>query len=128
MRSKILLIDDEGFFTQQTSLILENKGYDVMVASNGLDGIQKAKSEDIDLILLDLMLPGMNGYQICSLIKQDDNFHHIPIIIFTAHDSENVRELSTKCNADYFYTKPVDIISLLQKMEELIKLKDQSTN
>ncbi|MEE9190376.1 MAG: response regulator, partial [Candidatus Neomarinimicrobiota bacterium] len=71
MSSKILIIDDEKFFIDPVSLILTNYGYEVISATDGISGLNKARTENPDLILLDLMLPNINGYQICSLLKLD---------------------------------------------------------
>ncbi len=121
MASKILIIDDERFFIDPVSLILTKYGYEVIFATDGISGLNKARSENPDLILLDLMLPNINGYQICSLLKLDSRYNNIPVIIVSARDTEAIISLVDKCNADMMMVKPIDVELLLEKISTLLK-------
>ena len=120
-QKNILIIDDEKFFIEPVSLILKKYGYEVNFALDGINGLHRARTENPDLILLDLMLPGINGYQLCSLLKFDSKYKDIPIIIISAKDSENMRFLVEKSGADYMLAKPIDLELLLQKVEDVLK-------
>ncbi len=123
-QKSILIIDDEKFFIKPVAMILRRYGYEVNFALDGMDGLQRARNDNPDLILLDLMLPSINGYQLCSLLKFDDQFKDIPIIIVSAKDTDNVRDLVERSGADFMLTKPIDIELLLQKVELFIHSKD----
>lgn len=127
-QKNILIIDDEKFFIEPVSLILKKYGYEVNFALDGINGLHRARTENPDLILLDLMLPGINGYQLCSLLKFDSKYKDIPIIIISAKDSENMRFLVEKSGADYMLAKPIDLELLLQKVEKLIYNSDNAIN
>jgi DNA-binding response OmpR family regulator len=123
-QKNILIIDDEKFFIEPVAMILRRYGYEVSFASDGMDGLQRARNDNPDLILLDLMLPSINGYQLCTLLKFDDQFKDIPIIIASAKDTDNVRDLVERSGADFMLTKPIDLELLLQKVELFIHSKD----
>jgi DNA-binding response OmpR family regulator len=82
-------------------------------------GLIKARTEGPDLIMLDLMLSGYNGYQICSLLKYDIKYKDIPIIIVSARDSDKDRELGNNCGANLYITKPVDLEFLIENINKL---------
>ena len=124
MASKILIIDDERFFIDPVSLILTKYGYEVIFATDGISGLNKARTENPDLILLDLMLPNINGYQICSLLKLDSRYNNMPVIIVSARDTEAIISLVDKCNADMMMVNPIDVELLLEKISTLLKEDD----
>jgi CheY-like chemotaxis protein len=123
-QKSILIIDDEKFFIEPVTMILRRYGYEVNFALDGMDGLQRARNDNPDLIILDLMLPSINGYQLCSLLKCDGQFKDIPIIIVSAKDTDNVRDLVERSGADFMLTKPIDLELLLQKVELFIHSKD----
>ncbi len=92
-----------------------------MVAYDGMAGLIKARTENPDIIILDLMLSGFSGYQICSLLKFDIKYTDIPIIIVSARDTEKDRELGENCGAELFFTKPIELELLLKNINQLIK-------
>ena len=83
-KSRILLVDDEPDIVETVAFMLQTRNYSVSVASGGLEGIQKAKSEHPDLVLLDIMMPDVDGYDVCMRLKSDEETKHIPIIMLTA--------------------------------------------
>ncbi|MEO0096935.1 MAG: response regulator [candidate division WOR-3 bacterium] len=118
---KILIIEDEEAIRFILEKRLSDAGYLTISAENGIEGLNKARKENPDLILLDLMLPGIDGYQICSMLKRDRRYAHIPIIILTARIQQKDYELAMELGADAFLTKPFESQILLSKIEELLK-------
>ncbi|MEO0089226.1 MAG: response regulator [candidate division WOR-3 bacterium] len=118
---KILIIEDEEAIRFILEKRLSDAGYLTISAENGIEGLNKARKENPDLILLDLMLPGIDGYQICSMLKRDRRYAHIPIIILTARIQQKDYELAMELGADAFLTKPFENQVLLSKIEELLK-------
>ncbi len=120
-RKKLLLVDDENFFVDPIKLFLEKKDFEVVVAYDGMAGLIKARTENPDIVILDLMLSGFSGYQICSLLKFDIKYKDIPIIIVSARDTEKDRELGESCGAELYLTKPIELELLLKNINQLIK-------
>jgi len=116
-KSKILLIDDAPDIA---AIMLKSRGYQVDIAKDGLEGIEKAKSDHPDLILLDIMMPGMDGYEVCAKLKVDPDVKGIPIIMLTARDdSESV----TKCfeiGAGDYIVKPFNLPALVSKLKRFL--------
>lgn len=121
MKKRILLIEDEQDIVTTLVFRLEAQGYEVIIAMDGEDGLDKAQKEKPDLILLDLMLPKMNGYKVCGHLKGDSRFSNIPIIIFTARAGEADKKKSEEVGADAYITKPFEPPVLLAKIKELMK-------
>lgn len=121
MNKRILLIEDEEDLVMAVKFRLEEKGYEVSVALDGQKGFDKARAEKPDLILLDLMLPKMNGYKICGLLKADSRYSKIPIVMFTARAQESDKKLSEEVGADAYIKKPFEPDILLSKIKELLE-------
>jgi two-component system alkaline phosphatase synthesis response regulator PhoP len=100
---------------------LEKNDYEVITASDGKKGLEKAHKEKPDLIILDLILPKLDGYVVCSLLKRDKRYSAIPIIVLTARDKEEDLEMGKKVGADAYITKPFKFEILLGKIKELLK-------
>ncbi len=122
MNQKILIVDDEPHIIMLLENRLKQSGYEVSTAADGEEGLEKAKKEKPDLIILDLMLPKMDGYKVCSLLKVDTRYKKIPIILFTARALDSDELLGFECGADAYITKPFDPEELLAKIKELIDL------
>lgn len=120
MKKRILLIEDEKDLIMTVSFRLKNEGYEVITALDGEDGLDKAKKLKPDLILLDLMLPKLNGYKVCGFLKSDVRYKKIPIIIFTARAQEADKKLCQELGAEAYITKPFEPEALLEKMRELL--------
>jgi len=118
---RILVVDDESDLVVMISTALKHQGYEVITANDGQEGLEKAKTEKPDLIVLDLMLPRINGYKVCGLLKKDTRYAKIPIILLTAKASTEDMELGKKVGADAYITKPYERETLISKIEELIK-------
>lgn len=120
---KILIVDDEAGIVNIVKLRLEANDYCVVTAYDGEEALEKTSQEMPDLIVLDLMLPKMDGYMICSLLKKNARYAAIPIILFSARSTEADKALGMKVGADAYITKPVDMDVLLAKIEELLAKK-----
>ncbi len=120
---KILVVDDspDNLFLIKT--ILEGEGYTVTTAENGISALAKLEKSPCDLILLDLMMPGMDGYEVTKHIREDTKFQqYIPILLITAHDAPNVAK-GLDLGADDFIRKPVTVDELLARVRSLLRLK-----
>jgi two-component system, OmpR family, alkaline phosphatase synthesis response regulator PhoP len=118
---KIMIVDDEAQLVDLIKLRLEKEEYQVAVAYDGEEALHKIRQEKPDLIILDLMLPKMDGYMICSLFKRDKRFSHVPIILFTARSQAEDIQLGEKVGADAYITKPYEPQILLDKIKELLE-------
>lgn len=119
-KKRILVVDDEPGIQATLRARLEANGYDVLLESDGEAGLQRAREEKPDLILLDLMLPRRDGYSVCRLLKFDNRFRHIPIIMLTARAQERDRSLGQKTGADAYISKPFDASHLLETIRRLL--------
>lgn len=121
MAKKILVIDDEKDLIEAVAFRLKANGYDVITAGDGAEGLDKARKERPDLIILDLMLPKMDGYRVCGLLKNDARYGSIPIIMFTARAQEEDIKHGKEMGAEAYITKPFEPETLLSKIKELLK-------
>ena len=119
-RKRILLIEDEKDMVYAVTLQLEAGGYKVITAYDGREGLKKAREEDPDLIILDLMLPKMDGYKVCGLLKRDRRYNRIPIVMFTARARKSDIKMGKEAGADAYITKPFDPQILLEKLRDLL--------
>lgn len=120
MAKKILIIDDERDLADVLKTRLAAEGYDVACAHDGISGLEMAKSISPQLVILDIMMPHLNGFAVCSLLKGNDLYRHIPIIILTARDEKNDRIFSEDVKPEAFMNKPFSSAVLLDKVRELI--------
>jgi len=118
---RILVVDDTEDIVKLVKMYLEHHCYEVIIARDGQEGLEKAKTEKPDLIVLDLMLPKMDGYKVCGLLKKDTRYAKIPVIFFTAKAQEKDVKLGQEVGADAYITKPFEPEVLLAKIKELIK-------
>lgn len=121
MRKKtILIVDDEHDLVETVQMRLELEGFECLAAHDGNHGLEQAQNEKPDLIVLDLMLPGMNGYKICRLLKFDERYKQIPIIMLTAQAQQEDRSLGEETGADLYMTKPFSVEELVAKIHEFL--------
>ena len=119
-KRRILLVDDEPSIVKMVGKRLEVEGFDVVVAMDGQDGLTKAQAEHPDLIVLDLMLPKLNGYEVCTMLKQDARYQKIPIILFSAKAQEKDEKLGMECGANAYVRKPFRAQELLERIRALL--------
>ena len=117
---RILIVDDEKFFIEPVKRLLESHGYEIFIAYDGITGLSLAREITPDLIMLDLMLPGMNGYQVCRLLKYDKQLQDTPIVIVNAKDSERDREVGIESGAELYLVKPLDYKTLPAELAALL--------
>ena len=122
-KKRILVVDDEKDLVETLTYRLEANNYEVIMACDGQEGLEKARSENPDLIILDLMLPKLDGYKVCRMLKFDEKYSHIPVILLTARDRQADRELAKSVGANAYITKPFDSKLLLGKISELLQGK-----
>jgi DNA-binding response OmpR family regulator len=114
---KILVVDDEIDLVKTIQFSLELGGYKVLVSYNGEDALNQARKENPDLILLDIMLPKLDGYKVCRLLKFDEQYKHIPILMMTAKTQEKDKLMGKETGANEYITKPFDIEELMVKIK-----------
>lgn len=120
MPKKILIVDDEPEMVQMVEMRLQAAGYDVIKAGDGQEGLDKAKKEMPDLIILDVMMPKMDGYKVCGLLKADGRYNKIPVLMFTARAQESDRQTSQEVGASGYINKPLFAAELMSKVKELL--------
>jgi DNA-binding response OmpR family regulator len=106
MRKHILFIDDDALLRRLVHDLLDHEGYHVSLASSGTEGLASARSQPPDLILLVLMMPGMDGFEVCREIRRDHRLSAIPVVMLTAMDSSDVNTQALTAGADMCVSKP----------------------
>lgn len=119
-KRRILIVDDEADVVSVLELRLKAQGYETLSASAGEAGLAMARQEKPDLILLDIMLPKMDGAKVCGLLKADTRTTKIPIILFTARAGEDTIQLAKDAGADAYILKPFEPQILLGKIKDLL--------
>ena len=118
----ILIADDEADIVETLAFMLEAQDFNVITANDGEDALLKAKEKRPDLILLDVMMPKINGYKVCRLLKFDKQYNHIPILMLTARSQDEDRAIGEETGADEYITKPFDIEEVVEKVKEYLKV------
>ncbi|MEK7384231.1 MAG: response regulator transcription factor [Elusimicrobiota bacterium] len=121
MAAKVLLIDDDASFRKAVLDILTQDGYEVLQASSGKAGIMTAQKEAVDLVILDLIMPGMKGLEVCQFLKQDAQTARVPIIILTGNDKDGQDIACLDMGADDYLIKPVKSRRLLAYCRALLR-------
>lgn len=119
--TRILLVEDDAMLQDILEERLELRNFDVILATNGQEGVEKAQTEKPDIILMDMRLPILDGWEATRQLKSAPETKHIPIIALTAHALIGDREDSLAAGCDEYEPKPVDFTSLLEKIELLLK-------
>lgn len=122
-RPKILVVDDHPASRMTAVALLSVEGYNVIEADNGISALSLVVQSDPDLILLDVMMPGMDGFEVCRRLKQDEQTRLIPIIFITALDDRRGRLKSIEAGGDDFLTKPFDQLELSARVKSLVRQK-----
>ena len=122
MSSLILVVDDIPTNLSLCKKILSQAGYRVCFAQSGHEALERARAEQPDLILLDVMMPGMDGYQVCRLLKNDEQTHHIPVIFLTAREDENDETEGFSAGAVDYILKPISAPRLLARVRNQLSL------
>ena len=117
--SKILIVDDDKTMTELLKTLASMEGHIATIVNDSTKAIELAGSVRPDLITLDLMMPGLSGFDLCELLHQDPNFAKIPILIISARDDSASKERAMRAGAKAYMTKPFDADELMQKIKEL---------
>ena len=116
----ILLVDDEQDIVETLKFVLESEGYTCFCAYNGEDGLKMAKEVKPDLMILDVMMPKINGFKISRLLKYDVKYKNIPIIMLTARTQDTDKQIGEETGADVYITKPFDLDEVVATVKRLV--------
>ncbi len=122
-RPRVLIVDDEPDLRSVLRFGLEAERFEVLEAADGEEGLRLACDQVPDLIVLDLMLPRMDGYKVCRALKFDDRYRRIPVIILSARQGETDRRLALDLGADAYLTKPYDMKDLVTRIRERLQAR-----
>ena len=123
-RPRILIIEDERALTDVLAYNLQREGYDVTIAHDGKEGLRKAQMQTPDLILLDLMLPGLDGLEVCRELRSGERTRNVPILMLTARAEETDQVVGFSMGADDYVTKPFSVKVLMQRIKALQRRVD----
>ncbi len=119
---RILLAEDEPQIARLIEYILRKEGYDIIWAENGIKAWQTVQTEDLDLILLDLMLPLMSGFEILEKVKSDTNYKNIPVVILTAKSHDRDVQKGMDMGADKYIKKPFNPVDLIDQIHSVLNI------
>lgn len=119
----MLIVDDIPTNVRLLEARLSAEYYDVLTAASGPEALEICQNDDVDIVLLDVMMPGMDGFEVCSRLKADKRTSHIPVLMITALDQPSDRVHGLDVGADDFLTKPVDDVQLMARVKSLVRLK-----
>ena len=123
-KPKILIVDDEEKNRKLMGLILQSYNYDCQTAKNGLEALEKTKEYSPDLIFLDIMMPGMDGYETCRKLREDPATKFIPVVMVTALGDQEARNKGLEAGANDFLTKPADKTEIAIRAKNLLRVKE----
>ncbi len=119
---KVLIVDDERDIVETLKFMLEADGINCLTAFDGEEALNIAKKEMPDLVILDVMMPKINGYKVCRLLKFDAKYKDIPIIMITARSQEEDKAIGEETGANEYITKPFEIIEVVEKVKNYLGL------
>ena len=120
MNKKILVIEDDPIALRLIQYTLQHEGYQVLTALNGLEGMRKAENEEPDLIILDIMLPGIDGFEVCHRLRAEPQTAQMPILMLSAKAQEIDKATGVKVGADDYLAKPADPSEIVSRVENLL--------
>jgi len=125
-KKNILIVEDDPQTVKLVKFILEKNNYSTISAKDGEEGLRMARERKPDLVVLDLMLPGMDGYRVCETLKGDPNTKKIPVLVLTALDTGADFEKALEKKADWYITKPFEAQHLLKRVNYLIEKRKEN--
>ncbi|MFQ6102856.1 MAG: response regulator transcription factor [Candidatus Glassbacteria bacterium] len=128
MKKRILIVDDEPSILETIKFHLEMSEYEVIPASDGMEALKLARAENPDLILLDLMLPRIDGYKVCKMLKMDRRFQRIPVVMLTAKAGSVDEIEGYQSGADAYLKKPFDLEALSSVVQDMLEKCQGSKN
>ena len=123
MTARVLIVDDIPTNVRLLEARLSAEYFEVLTASSGPEALALCATEDIDIVLLDIMMPGMDGFEVCRRLKANPDTQHVPVLMVTALDQPSDRVQGLEVGADDFLTKPVDDVQLMSRVKSLVRLK-----
>lgn len=124
MNPKVLLVEDEDFFRQMVAMNFEREGFTVLQADNGIDGLKLAEQEQPDLVILDLVMPGLLGFEVCKALRDNPAFSKTPILVMSAKSYKPDIDKAIELGADAYLVKPVELDDLMNIAREHIKKRN----
>jgi twitching motility two-component system response regulator PilH len=118
--ARVLVVDDSPTETHSFKTMLEQHGHEVLMAENGADGVALARQEKPDVVLMDIVMPGLNGFQATRQLTKDPGTQHIPVIIVTTKDQETDRVWGKRQGALGYLVKPVSAVRLMEEIERVM--------
>ena len=128
MNKKILVIEDDPNSVRFIEYTLEQEGYQVSSAKDGLEGLKKARDERPDLIILDIMLPGLDGYDVCHQLRQEPETAALPILMLSARARQDDKDIGLKMGANDYLAKPADPSIIVDRVEALLAERSQAAH
>jgi len=123
MNEKILVVEDDPGALRLAQYVLQYEGYEVLTATNGLVGLKKAQTEQPDLVVLDVMLPGIDGFEICHRLRANPQTAQLPILMLSAKAQAVDKATGLKVGADDYLTKPADAAEIVRRVKKLLAEK-----
>ena len=127
MDKKILVVEDDPATLRLMDYTLRHEGYQVLTASNGLEGLRKARNDAPDLIIMDVMLPGMDGFEVCHQLRAEPATAHLPVLMLSAKAQEIDKKTGLKWGADDYLAKPADPSEIVSRVGKLLARKERSS-
>jgi len=118
---RLLIVDDDPAMRESLEELLRHQGYLVLTAADGTEGLRAVHDESPDLIVLDVAMPGLDGFHVAALIKKDPSVNRIPIVLYTGHFDESIALLAHDTQAEYFLPKTANIRPILTAIRELLE-------
>ncbi len=123
MTYTILIVDDDWMNREVLQAHLESAGYQVLSANSGPAALQLIAAQPVDLVLLDVRMPGMDGYEVCARLRGDEQTASVPVLLITALEDEDFKTHGLEAGADDFLTKPLDGVIMLNRIRSLLRLR-----
>lgn len=127
-RKKILVVDDDKKNRYLVSFLLEKEGFEVFIATNGLEGIEAAKKQQVDLIIMDIKMPKMNGYEATRRIRRLKKYKSIPIIALTSYAMREDKERVMKAGCTVYMSKPITPEIFTEEIKKFLEVKHEKSN
>jgi CheY-like chemotaxis protein len=118
---RLLVVDDNPAMRESLGELLRHQGYDVLTAADGAQGLQAVHDESPDLVILDVAMPGLDGFHVAALIKKDPSVNRIPIVLYTGHFDESIALQAHETQAEYFLAKTANIRPILTAIRDLLE-------
>jgi DNA-binding response OmpR family regulator len=125
-KATVLIVDDEWMNREILQAHLENAGYRALTANSGQKALELIASQPVDLVMLDVRMPGMSGYEVCAQLKAGESTRTIPVLLMTGLDGDDSKQEALQSGVDDFLMKPFDILTMLARIRSLLRIKQLS--